>query len=306
MTTFHRPSAATAPVGDSSFAEKLGNTPLVRLKHVTKGFVPVFAKAEWLNPSGSVKDRAAFRMILEGERSGRLSVERTIVDATSGNTGIALAMFGVARGYHVHVFLPSNASPERKKRILGAGAELTLTDPLEGTDGAQRRVKELVRKYPDRYYYPDQYNNPVNWQAHYFGTGEEILRDTHPKVTHFVVGLGTSGTFVGTSRRLKEFDKAIVCISMQPDSPLHGIEGLKHMATAIVPGIYDPSLADASMSISTEEALAMTRRLALEEQLVVGVSSGANVAAAVKVASSLSQGVVVTILCDDGRAESRA
>jgi cysteine synthase B len=262
--------------------------------------ISLYAKAEWFNPSGSVKDRAALNMILEGEKSGLLTHEKIIVDATSGNTGIALAMLGASMGYRVHVFMPSNASKERKEMTIAYGAELTLTNPLEGTDGAQRKVKELVRTYPNKYFYPDQYNNAANWQAHYAGTAEEIIRQTSGAITHFVAGLGTSGTFVGTSRRLKEYRSTITCISMQPDSPLHGIEGLKHMQTAIVPGIYDATLADSTLVISTEDSYAMMKRLRVEEGLSVGISSGANVVAALKVAKKLSHATIVTILCDDG------
>ena len=280
----------------------VGNTPLMKLHHIGQEFAPVeiHAKAEWCNPSGSVKDRAALNMILEGVESGELTPEKTIVDATSGNTGIALAMFGAALGYKVHIFMPSNASDERKKIIAAFGAELTLTNPLEGTDGAQRRVKKLAAEYTGRFFYPDQYNNSANWKAHYKGTAEEIIDQTDGSITHFVAGLGTSGTFVGTSRRLKEYRPTIQCVSIQPDSPLHGIEGLKHMQTAIVPGIYDPSIADDSMEVSTEEAQSMMRRLAREEGLFVGISSGANVVAALKVAKTISEGSIVTILCDNG------
>ncbi|HTX20095.1 MAG TPA: PLP-dependent cysteine synthase family protein [Bacteroidota bacterium] len=287
---------------EDSVTGLVGKTPLIRLRRIAGEFAPVavYAKAEWYNPSGSVKDRAALGMILAGIRSGQLTPEKTIVDASSGNTGIALAMFGAALGYRVHIFMPSNASEERKKMISAFGAELTLTNPLEGTDGAQRRVRKLATEYAGRFFYPDQYNNEANWKAHFAGTAEEIIQQTEGTVTHFIAGLGTSGTFVGTSRRLKEYRSDIRCISIQPDSPLHGIEGLKHMPTAIVPGIYDPSVADESMEISTEEARSMVQRLAREEGLFVGISSGANVAASLKIARELDEGVVVTILCDDG------
>jgi S-sulfo-L-cysteine synthase (O-acetyl-L-serine-dependent) len=280
----------------------VGNTPLLKMKSIGKelGEVEIYGKAEWLNPSGSVKDRAALNMIREGENSGRLTRERIIVDATSGNTGIALAMFGAVLGYRVHIFMPSNASIERKKMIAAFGAKLTLTNPLEGTDGAQRKVKELVKENPGMYFYPDQYSNPANWEAHYNGTAEEIIHQTNGTVTHFVAGLGTSGTFVGTARRLKEFRPSIQCISMQPDSPLHGIEGLKHMESAIAPGIYDPSIADDSVRVSTEESHAMMKRLAQEEGLLLGISSGANLSAALKIAKKISAGVIVTVFCDDG------
>ena len=286
----------------NTLLELVGNTPLIKMNGIGKELdgVEIYGKAEWYNPSGSVKDRAALNMIREGEKSGRLTSEKIIVDATSGNTGIALAMFGAALGYRVHIFMPSNASDERKKMIAGFGAKLTLTNPLEGTDGAQRKVKELVQDNPGKYFYPDQYNNPANWEAHYTGTAEEIIRQTNGTVTHFVAGLGTSGTFVGTARRLKEFRPSIQCISMQPDSPLHGLEGLKHMPSAIVPGIYDPSIADDSIEVATEEAHVMMKRLAKEEGLFLGISSGANLAAALKIANKIPAGVVVTVLCDDG------
>ena len=291
-----------SPTRRFSVVNLVGNTPLVKLHRIGREFAPVeiYAKAEWCNPSGSVKDRAALNMILEGVKSGQLTPEKTIVDATSGNTGIALAMFGAALGFRVHIFMPANASNERKKIIEAFGAEMTLTNPLEGTDGAQRRVRKLVAEYAGRFFYPDQYNNKANWKAHYDGTAEEIIEQTDGGITHFIAGLGTSGTFVGTSRRLKEYRASIRCISIQPDSPLHGIEGLKHMQTAIVPGIYDSTVADDSLQISTEESYAVMRRLAKEEGLFVGISSGANVAAAMKIAKSLSEGTIVTILCDDG------
>jgi S-sulfo-L-cysteine synthase (O-acetyl-L-serine-dependent) len=280
----------------------VGNTPLIKMNRIGAEFagVEIYGKAEWQNPSGSVKDRAALNMIRRGESSGTLTHEKTIVDATSGNTGIALAMFGAALGYRVRIYMPSNASGERKKMIAAFGAELTLTNPLEGTDGAQREVKKLVRENPAKYFYSDQYNNPANWEAHYDGTAEEIIRQTNGTVTHFVAGLGTSGTFVGTARRLKEFRSSIQCISMQPDSPLHGLEGLKHMQSAVVPGIYDASIADTTLEVSTEEAHAMMKRLAKEEGLFLGISSGANLAAALKIATTITSGVIVTVLCDDG------
>jgi cysteine synthase B len=240
-------------------------------------------------------------MIIDGVRSGRLGPGRTIMDATSGNTGIAYAMIGAALGYPVAVCLPKNASPERKKilRIFGAG--IIETDPLAGTDGAQREAKRLVAESPDKWFYPDQYNNDANWRAHYETTAPEIWEQTGGRITHFVAGLGTSGTFVGTTRRLKEFNPAIRCISMQPDLPLHGLEGMKHMETAIVPGIYDRSLADAECEVGTEEAQETARRLGRAEGLWVGVSAGANVFAALRLAATLPAGsVVVTILCDAG------
>jgi len=282
----------------------VGNTPLIRLRNVTKELpegVEVWAKAEYTNPGGSVKDRAALAMILAGERSGELTAEKTIVDATSGNTGIAYAMLGAARGYRVTLALPKNASKARKQILQRFGAEIIETDPLEATDGAQRSVRELVAKDPDLYFYPDQYNNEANWKAHYATTANEIWWQTNGRVTHFVAGLGTTGTFTGTTRRLKELNRQLQAISIQPASPLHGLEGLKHLETAIVPGIYDENLADANVFVDTEAGQAMTRRLAREEGLFVGPSSGANVHAAIEAAKTIvGEGVVVTILCDGG------
>jgi cysteine synthase B len=278
----------------------IGNTPLLAFPKLGREVAPVevYAKAEWYNPGGSVKDRAALSMILDGERTGRLTKDKILVDATSGNTGIAYAMICAQRGYRCKLCLPQNASRERKQTLLAYGVDLVLTDPTEGTDGAQRAVKKLVDANPDKYFYPDQYNNDANWQAHYRTTAEEIWRQTGGRITHFVAGLGTSGTFMGTTRRLKELNPNIQCISMQPDGPLHGLEGLKHMETAIVPGIYKPDLADRQVEVATEDAHRLVLRLAREEGYLVGVSSGANMAAAMRVASELRQGVVVTILCD--------
>src|SRR5438874_11201183 len=246
----------------SSVLDMIGRTPLVRLQHFeseTPG-VELYAKAEWQNPGGSVKDRAAARMILEGEASGRLTPDRTIIDATSGNTGIAYAMVGAARGYKVTLCIPDNASPERKMILRALGAELVLTDPLEGTDGAIREARRLKAAEPERYFYPDQYNNDANWRAHYDTTGPEIIEQTSGRLTHFVAGLGTSGTFVGTGRRLRQFNAAIQLISFQPSSPLHGLEGLKHMDSAMVPKIYDANIADQDLRIDTETAYSLVRR----------------------------------------------
>ncbi len=282
----------------------IGRTPLLRLRRVARdvpGGVEVYAKAEHLNPGGSVKDRAAQAMILAGERAGLLQRGKTILDATSGNTGIAYAMLGAARGYAVTLCLPGNANFERKRILRLYGAELVETDPLEATDGAQRRARELADAEPEKYFYPDQYNNEANWRAHYDGTAPELWEQTGARITHFIAGLGTSGTFVGTVRRLKELNANIRAVSMQPASPFHGLEGMKHMATALVPGIYDPALADENVEVSTEDAQEMTRRLAREEGLLVGVSSGANVFAALRLAQTLPPGaLVVTILCDGG------
>jgi cysteine synthase B len=237
-------------------------------------------------------------MILDGERRGLLTKGKTIIDATSGNTGIALAMIGAYRGYKVKLALPKNASLERKQTMMACGAELILTDATGGTDTAQRLVRDMVAADPGRYFYPDQYNNAANWRAHYETTGPEIWRQTDGQITHFVTGLGTSGTFMGTTRKLKELNPSIQCYSMMPDAALHGLEGLKHMPTALVPGIYDPKLADENLEVATEEAHRMVLRLAREEGLMVGVSSGANMVAALRVASRLKEGVVVTIFCD--------
>ncbi len=274
----------------------IGNTPLIRLA----GAVELYGKAEWANPSGSVKDRAAARIIDEGERSGQLRHGKTILDATSGNTGIAYAMIGATRGYRVRLCIPANASAERKKLLQVYGAELVFTDPMEGADGAVAEARRILAADPSRYFYADQYNNPANWRAHYDTTGPEIVAQTEGRVTHFVAGIGTSGTLVGTGRRLREHDRRVRLIAVQPDSPLHGVEGLKHLASASTPGIYDPSLVDEVITISTEEAQATARRMAREDGVLVGVSSGANVAAARRVASRISVGVVVTILCDGG------
>jgi cysteine synthase B len=287
-----------------SVLELIGNTPLLSFRRFAKSIAPanVFAKAEWYNPGGSVKDRAAMSMILDGEQSGALTRDKVLIDATSGNTGIAYAMIAAERGYRVTIALPANASEERKQCLRAYGAEIVFTDPHEGTDGAQRYVKKVVEQNPGKYFYPDQYNNPANWMAHYNTTAMEIWRQTNQRITHFVTGLGTTGTFVGVTRRLKELNPAIQCISMQPDGPLHGLEGLKHLPTAIVPGIYDDSLADGTVEVSTEDAHRMCLRLAREEGLLVGVSSGANMSAAMQVARQASErgqeAVVVTVFCD--------
>jgi cysteine synthase B len=293
----------TARSGDDLLSS-IGRTPLIRLRRVTRELaagIEVYAKAEHLNPGGSVKDRAAMGMILAGERSGKLFPGKTILDATSGNTGIAYAMIGAARGYAVTLCLPKNASFERKRMLRLYGATLVETDPMQATDGAQLRARELVAADPEKYFYPDQYNNDANWRAHYKCTAPEIWEQTGGRITHFLAGLGTSGTFMGTARRLKEYDQGIRVVSMQPDSPFHGLEGMKHMATAIVPGIYDPTLADENILVATEDAQEMTRRLAREEGLLVGISSGANVFGAFNLARNLAPGsVVVTVLCDGG------
>ncbi|MBI1761501.1 MAG: cysteine synthase family protein [Acidobacteria bacterium] len=285
----------------SSLTDLIGNTPLLRLQNlVVNPQVEIYAKAEWANPGGSVKDRPALRMILEAERAGALTPDKTLIDATSGNTGIAYAMLGAARGYKVKLCLPKNASAERKRILRAYGAELVLTDPLAGTDGAILEVRRLVAENPDAYFYADQYNNPANWQAHYETTGVEIFEQTAGRITHFIAGLGTSGTFVGVGRKLRELKPDVRLISMQPDSPYHGLEGMKHMETAIVPGIYDTTLADEQMEIATEDAYAMVKQLAQREGWFVGVSAAANIVAALQIAARIERGVIVTILCDGG------
>ncbi|MGH9353806.1 MAG: PLP-dependent cysteine synthase family protein [Terriglobia bacterium] len=288
--------------GPQDVLSLIGNTPLLRFNRVTRHLsgVEVYAKAEWENPGGSVKDRAAKNIILEAERAGLMNQEKILIDSTSGNTGIAYAMISAARGYRLKIFMPSNVSAERKQILSAYGAEIIYTDPMEGSDGAIRKVRELAAAHPELYFYANQYDNPANWRAHYETTGPEIFEQTGGRVTHFVAGLGTSGTFMGASRKLKELNPALRCVSMQPDSPFHGLEGLKHMPTSILPGIYDPNLADEDVAVSTEEAYSMTLRLAREEGLLVGVSAGGAMAAALKVAERAHEGVVVTIFSDSG------
>lgn len=282
--------------------ESVGNTPLFELSKIAAEVAPVriLGKAEWYNPGGSVKDRPALNMILDGERSGKLTRDKVVLDATSGNTGIAYAMICASLGYELKLCVPKNIGPIRQRVLEAYGADLVLTDPTLGSDGA---IEEAIRVYeadPERYFYPDQYNNPANWQAHYYTTGPEIIAQTDGAVTHFVAALGTAGTFVGTGRRLKEELPGIKLVSFQPDSPMHGLEGMKHMPTSIVPGIYDEGLADENRWVRTEDAQAMCLRLAKEEGLLVGPSAGAAVAMALEVAKELSEGVVVTILADSG------
>ena len=280
----------------------IGNTPLLRLQRIGREFsgVEILAKAEWMNPGGSVKDRPAMNIIREAERAGLMSKEKILIDSTSGNTGIAYAMIGAARGYRVKLCMPSNASEERKRILKAYGAEIVYTDPMEGSDGAIRRVRQMVEENPQLYFYANQYDNPANWRAHYETTAPEIFEQTEGRVTHFVAGLGTSGTFVGTARRLKELNPKIRCISFQPDSPFHGLEGMKHMATAIVPKIYDAEIADEDLAISTEGAHAMVLKLAREEGLLVGISAGAAMVAALHVAKQERSGVIATIFPDSG------
>lgn len=295
---------AAALLGESSLT-LVGNTPLLRLGRIASGLpgVQILGKAEWFNPGGSVKDRAASHIVAEARRSGKLASGKILLDATSGNTGIAYAMIGAAEGFPVVLCIPENVSMERKHILHAYGAKIIYTDPADGSDGAIRKARELASQYPDKYFYADQYSNDSNWQAHYHGTANEIWQQTEGRITHFIAMLGTSGTFIGTSRRLKELNPRIRCISLQPDSPFHGIEGAKHMASAIIPKIYDSSVADEDIGIATEDAYSVTKRLAREEGLLVGISAGAAVAGALQVAKKLPQGteaVLVAILPDSG------
>jgi cysteine synthase B len=298
-----RISSATKPLqAVTSVIDLIGNTPLVRLRRFEEALrnVQLYAKMEGRNPAGSVKDRPAARIILEGERSGALTPEKTILDATSGNTGIAYAMIGASKGYRVRLCMPENVTPERKRILRAYGAEIVMTNPLEGSDGAIRTARKLYSESPTEYFYADQYNNDANWRSHFDTTGPEIIDQTDGRLTHFVAGLGTSGTFMGVGRRLRTFNPAIRLVSVQPDSPLHGLEGLKHMESAIVPGIYDASVADEDVRVSTEEAHELTRQLAVQEGLLVGISSGANLAGALRVARRAEDAIVVVIFCDGG------
>jgi cysteine synthase B len=294
---------ATKLVG-SSILERIGNTPLVRLDELTTAMpgVQILGKAEWANPGGSVKDRAAAAIVADAQRRQLLSATRGLIDSTSGNTGIAYAMLGAALGFPVTLCMPTNVSPERKKYLAAYGAQIVWTDPSEGSDGAIRKVRELVAAEPDRYFYADQYSNDQNWLSHYYTTANEIWHQTEGQITHFVAGLGTTGTFMGTTRRLRELNPEIRCISMQPDSAFNGLEGLKHMATAILPRIYDPALADENIDLETERAYAMCLRLARRLGLLVGVSAGGAAAAALQIAerehAAGREAVIVTILCD--------
>jgi cysteine synthase B len=304
------PREVAAGLGETlghSLVERIGNTPLLRLDALTHDLpgVALLGKAEWYNPGGSVKDRAASNIVAEARRTGKLRPGQSLLDSTSGNTGIAYAMLGAAEGFPVTLCMPENVSRERKQILQGYGANIIYTDPGDGSDGAIRMARELARSHPDQYFYADQYSNEANWKAHYHGTANEIWQQTQGRVTHFVSMLGTSGTFVGTTRRLKELNPAVQCISLQPDSSFHGIEGAKHMASAIVPKIYDPQLADQNLEISTEDAYAMARHLSRNAGLLVGISSAAAVVGCLKIARELSlkkgrEAVIVTILCDSG------
>ena len=287
----------------NSVLDLVGNTPLIKLKNITKDLdgVSIYAKAEYLNPSGSVKDRAAKRILLEAVASKKLTKEKILLDSTSGNTGIAYAMFGAALGYKVTLTLPKNANFERKKILKAYGATIIETDPLLSSDGSLLEAKKIAKENPDKYFYTNQYDNDENWKAHYNTTALEIWDQTKGKITHFIAGMGTSGTFVGTSRRLKELNPEIKTVAMQPNSPFHGLEGMKHMATTINPGIYDSSLIDETILVDTDDARQMTLRLAKEEGLFVGISSGGNVFASLELAKTLPKGsVVITVLCDSG------
>jgi S-sulfo-L-cysteine synthase (O-acetyl-L-serine-dependent) len=295
---------ATRQISPASILSHIGNTPLVKLEQIARNLpgIEIWGKAEYFNPGGSVKDRPALNMILDGERTGKLVPGKIILDSTSGNTGIAYAMVGAARGYRVKLCLPANASMERKRILQAYGAEIVFTDPAEGSDGAILRCQEIYEENPEEYFYPNQYGNPANWQAHFETTGPEIIAQTEGRITHFVTGLGTSGTFMGVTRRLRREVPGALCYSLQPSSGFHGLEGLKHMPTALVPTIYDPDLADGNLWVETEDAHAMVRRLAREEGVLVGVSSGGNVHAARRIGEGLAAsgktGVIVTILCD--------
>jgi cysteine synthase B len=285
-----------------SILEQIGNTPLLRFTSLSKVLdqVEIYGKAEWFNPGGSVKDRPALQMIEAGEHSGALTREKVILDSTSGNTGIAYALIGAVKGYRVELVVPHNVSQERKRILQAYGAEVIYTDPLAGSDGAIREAHRRYAADPEKYFMPDQYNNPANWQAHYDTTGPEIIAQTGGRITHFIAGVGTSGTLMGTGRRLREFNPDIQIAAVLPAEDLHGIEGLKHMETAIVPGIWDENFADLKLSVQTEDAYDMARRLAVEEGILVGQSAGAAVYAALELARQLSKGVVVAILPDAG------
>jgi S-sulfo-L-cysteine synthase (O-acetyl-L-serine-dependent) len=302
--TRNGPSPTTETLGQSNLT-RIGNTPLIRLSRVGAELphIEILGKAEWLNPGGSVKDRAASNIVAQARAQGKLTSGKILLDSTSGNTGIAYAMIGAAQNFAVTLCMPENVSLERKRILQAYGANIIYTDPADGSDGAIRVARELAAKHPDLYFYADQYSNDANWQAHYHGTANEIWQQTEGRITHFVSMLGTSGTFMGTTRRLKELNPRVRCISLQPDSAFHGIEGAKYMPTAIVPRIYDPLLADENLEISTEESYAMVKRLAREEGLLVGISAAAAVVGCLQLARRLDRSepaVFVTILCDSG------
>jgi len=304
MPTLTNSQKIETPLLGTALLERIGHTPLVRLDRLTEKLpgIQILGKAEWANPGGSVKDRPASSIVRDAMERGLLKGGKHLLDATSGNTGIAYAMLGAAMGFAVTLCMPTNVSPERKRILSAYGAEVVWTDPNDSSDGAIRKARELAAQEPEKYYYADQYNNENNWKAHYRTTANEIWAQTEGRITHFIAGMGTSGTFMGTSRRLRELNSRIECISMQPDSPFHGLEGMKHMATSIVPGIYDPQFADRNIETETEAAYAMARRLGRTEGLLVGISAAANVASALRVAEEVAvrgeDAVIVTILCD--------
>jgi cysteine synthase B len=307
VTAQFAPSASRQLLGNTQL-ERVGNTPLLRLNKLSAQFsgVQILGKAEWANPGGSVKDRAAWNIVREAEKNGQLAPGRTLLDATSGNTGIAYAMIGAVRGFRVRLTMPANVSLERQRILRAYGAEIVFTDPSDGSDGAIRMAQKIYNNDPGKYFYADQYSNDANWRAHYT-TANEIWSQTEGRVTHFVATLGTSGTFMGCTRRLRELNPDVQCISLQPDSAFHGLEGLKHMATALVPKIYDPALANQDFAISTEDSYEMLKRLSREEGLLVGISSGAAVIGCLQLAQQLHQSgwieehgeaVIVTIFPD--------
>jgi cysteine synthase B len=299
------PARKIVPVSNTlgqSLLERIGNTPLLRFQRVTQNSrgVEVLAKCEWANPGGSVKDRAAASIVADAMRAGKLGPGKKLLDSTSGNTGIAYAMLGAAENFPVTLCMPANVSAERARIIRCYGAEILFTDPAEGSDGALRKARDLAAAEPQKYFYADQYSNPANWRAHYHGTAEEIWRQTEGRITHFAAMLGTSGTFVGTARRLKELNRNIRCISLQPDSPFHGIEGAKHMPSSIVPQIYDTAVADDNLFISTEESYAMMKRLAREEGVLVGISAAAAMVGSLRVAEGAERDSLIVTICPDG------
>ena len=302
MSEAARKIAPVSKVLGLTLLERIGNTPLLRFQRVTRNSkgVEVLAKAEWVNPGGSVKDRAAASIVADARRTGKLGPGKILLDSTSGNTGIAYAMLGAAEGFPVTLCIPTNVSPERSRIVRSYGAEIIYTDPGEGSDGAIRKAREIAASEPHKYFYADQYSNPANWLAHYYGTAEEIWRQTEGRITYFVAMLGTSGTFVGTSRRLKELNRNVRCVSLQPDSPFHGIEGAKHMSTSIVPQIYDETIADENLFIATEDAYAMTKRLAREEGVLVGISAAAAMVGSLRVAKDAERDSVIVTICPDG------
>ena len=303
-TVIKNSKCVTKRISKSSISDRIGNTPLLRINRITNVLkdrdVGIYAKAEWFNPGGSVKDRPALRIIEDAEKTGRLNLDKIIIDSTSGNTGIAYALIGASKGYKVTLVMPQNVSEERKRIVRAFGAKIVFTDSLLGSDGAMIEAKRLVEEEPSKYFYADQYNNPSNWKAHYETTGVEIWEQTGGEITHFIACLGTSGTLMGTGRRLKEYNPDIQVISVEPSTPIHGLEGMKHMSTSIVPGIYDDHFPDRKMMVETEDAYTAVKRLAAEEGFFVGYSSGAALVASLKVAGEIDRGLIVTIFPDRG------